>query len=348
MDAPTPPAERPEPAQADSRPADAEARAVAERFDRFAREEAPGRSELYAQWARLVAADPELQRVLARIPAGRRQPPLVFAVTRLRGSGDVEAAAWRDWVLERADEIVQECSRRSLQTNEPMRCAALLPALSRIEGPIALLEIGASAGLCLYPDRYSYRYRSGAQTLALDPVDGVSSVVLECEVRTGDGGRMPQVALPEIVWRAGIDLAPLDPAAPETVAWLTGLVWPGETGRVGRVREALRIAAADPPVRVAGDGAARLAEIAASAPSDATLVIQTPGVLAHLPWAARRELIDVARCAGRWITLDAPGLHEGWSAPIETTTWPGGFALALDGEVLAAADPLGAWLRSVE
>lgn len=326
---------------------DAEARAVAERFDRFAREEAPGRSEVYAAWARLVADDPELQAVFARIPARHRQPPLVFAVTRLLGLGSdddgaaQDAAHWRDGVLARADTVVAECAQRSLQTNEPQRCAALLPALSRISGPIALLEIGASAGLCLYPDRYSYRYRAPGGVVALDPPDGVSEVVLECAVR---GDRMSEVALPEIVWRAGIDLAPLDPRSPETDAWLTGLVWPGEEGREERVRAALGIAASDPPLLVAGDGADLLADLAAQAPAGATLVVQTPGVLAHIPWAGRHALIDAARRAGRWITLDAPTLHEGWSTPVDVDGWPGGCALGLDGEVLAAADPLGAWI----
>lgn len=321
---------------------DAEAAVVAERFARFARDEAPGRSELYAQWAAGVAADEPLQRVLARIPARHRQPPLVFAVTRMLGSGEPPFAQWREWLLHHADAVVAECATRSLQTNEPLRCAALLPALSRVRGPIALLEIGASAGLCLYPDRYSYRYTNAEGTVALDPADGVSSVVLECDVR---GERMPQFALPDIVWRAGIDLAPLDPAAPETAAWLTGLVWPGETGRAARVRDALDIAAADPPLLVAGDGATVLAEVAEAAPAGATLVVQTPGVLAHVPWAARHDLIAAARGAGRWITLDAPALHEGWGSGSELDGWPGGFALALDGDVLAAADPLGGWLE---
>jgi hypothetical protein len=317
--------------------------AVADRYRRFAEHEAPGRSDLYARWAAAVVADPRLQEVLARIPARRRQPPLVFAVARLLGSGEPDADGWRDWVLAHADALVSECGRRSLQTNEPLRCAALLPALSRIDGPIALLEVGASAGLCLYPDRYSYTYSGGDdRTVTLDPSDGPSTVRLRCTVR---GKRMPEPSLPEIVWRAGIDLNPLDPRLPGTADWLAGLVWPGETGRADRVRAALAIAAADPPLLVAGDGADAIAEVAASAPPEATLVVQTPGVLAHLPADARRRLIDSARAAGRWITIDDPGLHDGWSAPIDAGAWPGGFALALDGEVLAAADPLGGWLE---
>ncbi|MFT4051237.1 MAG: DUF2332 domain-containing protein [Microbacterium sp.] len=333
----------------DARAIAVECRAVAERFARFARDEAPGRSPLYAAWALLVARDDEVQRVLARIPAQRRQPPLVFAVTRLLGSGEPDAAGWRSWLLDHADEVVAECGRRSLQTNEPLRCAALLPALAQIAGPIALLEIGASAGLCLYPDRYSYRYRGARETIVLDPADGASEVVLDCVVR---GDRMPEVSLPEVVWRAGVDLAPLDPAAPETAAWLAGLVWPGEEGRAERIRAALRIAASDPPLLVAGDGAARLAEIADLAPREATLVVQTPGVLAHIPWAGRRALIAEARRCGRWITLDAPSLHDGWAEEISgqwwRERWPEGFAVALEGDVLGAAGPLGGWWQSVD
>ncbi|RLK47397.1 DUF2332 domain-containing protein [Microbacterium telephonicum] len=319
---------------------DADTAAVAERYARFARDEAPGRSELYGRWAAGVASDPDVQRVLAGIPANRRQPPLVFAVTRLLGSGEPDFPRWRAWLLEHADAVVAEASARSLQTNEPQRCAALLPALSRIDGPIALLEIGASAGLCLYPDRYSYRYRGASGILALDPADGPSPVVLECAVR---GERMPTVHLPEIVWRAGIDLTPLDPASDHTAAWLTGLVWPGETGRAQRVREALRIAASDPPTLEAGDGEEGLAALAATAPPDATLVVQTPGVLAHIPWPARHRLIDAARRAGRWVSLDAPALHERWRDRPDPDAWRDGFAVSLDGDLIGAADPLGAW-----
>ncbi|MGW9114789.1 DUF2332 family protein [Microbacterium sp. NPDC055683] len=312
---------------------------VIERYARFAADEAPGRSDVYGAWARAVAADRELAAVVARIPAPHRQPPLVFAVTRLLGARPGPAADWAAFVRTRADEVVAECTLRSLQTNEPLRCAALLPALSRIEGPIALLELGASAGLCLYPDRYAYRYET-----ADGPIEcGDGPVVLEARL---DGA--PALRLPDVVWRAGIDLAPRDARDASDRAWLTGLVWPGEQGREARIAAALDIVADDPPLLIAGDAgdADLLAEVAGAAPRDATLVVSTPGVLPYLPRARRSALIAAIRSLdARWLTMDQPGLHDGWARPIDEDAWPGGFAVALDGEVLAAADPLGAWVR---
>lgn len=322
---------------------------VRARYERFAREEAPGRSALYETWARLVCDEPAIAAVLARIRDTHRQPPLVFAVSRLLGAPERPATAWADWVRANADRLVAECEARSIQTNEPLRCAALLPALALTPGPLALLEVGASAGLCLYPDRYSYRYRMPDGTVAaIDPATGPSPVTLT----SSWSGGSPPTALPRVVWRAGIDLAPLDPADPADRAWLAGLVWPGEEGRRERVAAAADIAAATPPLLVRGDAAApgAIAALAASAPADATLVVTTPGVLAHVPRVARRDVIDAARAAGRWVTLDAPSLHDGWVDPPDPSAeWPRGrFALALDGEILAAVDPLGAsveWRR---
>jgi len=313
------------------------ATAVADRYRRFARDEAPGRSAVYEAWAGRVADDAAVAEALSVIPETRRQPPLVFAVMRLLGAPLDDLDAWTSWVLAHADAVVEECGRRSVQTNEPLRCAALLPALSLIDGPIALLEVGASAGLCLYPDRYSYRYRSGDAVVELDPVDAPSRVVLDSDLEGH-----PDLRMPEIVWRAGIDLSPLDARRAEDRDWLTGLVWPGEEGRRERIERALDIAADDPPILVAGDGAQALPALAARAPAGATLVVTTPGVLAHVPRVHRTAVIEAARAAGRWITLDAPALHEGWTRPPESLR--GGFALALDGEVLAEADPLGAWV----
>ena len=315
--------------------------AVQQRYARFAAEEAPGRSALYEQWAQGVAGDAEIQAIIARIPENRRQPPLVFAVTRLLGAPLQGYPLWREFVILHADEIVAECLIRSLQTNEPLRLAALLPALSEIDGPIALLELGAAAGLCLYPDRYSYRFvgEEGQVRAALDPASGESSVVLTSRVT----GSLPSVRMPDVVWRAGIDLAPLDVAEERDRRWLRGLVWPGETGREERIEAAATIVAADPPLLVAGDALAELDALAALAPRDATLVVTTPGVLVHIPRAHRAAVVErIREMPARWITIDPPGLLDVWTPAVDPQTWPG-FVVALDGHVRAAADPLGRW-----
>ncbi|WP_223622039.1 DUF2332 domain-containing protein [Microbacterium sp. EST19A] len=315
--------------------------AVQQRYARFARDEAPGRSAVYEGWAAGVADDPEVQRILARIPETRRQPPLVFAVSRLLGAEVDGYPTWRRFVLANAEELIAECRSRALQTNEPLRLAALLPVLSEIEGPVALLEIGASAGLCLYPDRYSFRFlgEDGALRAALDPADGPSPVVLESRV----SGDLPLLRMPDVVWRAGIDLSPLDAGEPRDRRWLKALVWPGETGREERIDAALDVAASDPPHLVAGDALEAIDALAAAAPADATLVITTPGVLVHIPRAERTALVErISHLSARWITIDPPGLLDLWEPPVDTDDWPG-FVVALDGRVRAAADPLGRW-----
>lgn len=315
------------------------AAAVAARYARFATAEAPGRSALYADWAAGVASDERTATILARIPETHRQPPLVFAVTRLLGAPEAEYAAWAAWLAEHADEVVAEASQRSLQTNEPQRCAALLPALSEVAGPLALLELGASAGLCLYPDRYSYRYRGGRD---LDPSDGESAVVLSSDVSGS-----PPLALPDVVWRAGIDLTPLDASDPADRRFLTTLVWPGEDGRAARIEAALDIVAADPPLMMTGDASdpAVLLAAVARAPADATLVVTTPGVLPHMPRAARERLIATVRDLDAvWITIDPAGLHSAWDPPVDSGEW-GGFVLGRDGVPLAVVDPLGGFVE---
>ncbi|NYE19570.1 DUF2332 family protein [Microbacterium immunditiarum] len=322
---------------------------VADRYARFA-DDARGRSALYEEWARGVVRHDAVRAIIARIPADRRQAPLVFAVTRLLGAPEADFAAWAEWLVAHADAVVAECTRRSLQTNEPLRCAALLPALSLVDGPIALIEVGASAGLCLYPDHYSYRYRGPGGVTALDPADGPSTVVLSSDL-TADDDRMPPLRLPEIVWRAGVDLDPLGAGDPDDRRFLTTLVWPGEEGRIERIEAALDIVAADPPLLVRADATAEgvIASLAAPAPRDATLVVTTPGVLPHIPRAGRVRLARAIDALGaRWITIDPPALHADLAAivrpggsPIDPGVWDA-FVLALDGVPLASVDPLGA------
>jgi len=318
------------------------ASATAQWYDRFARLEARGQSDVYEQWALGVAADPEVLALVDELPRLRRQPNLVFACARLCGAPEGSYAAFREWLVAHWPLVRSEASHRLTQTNEARRCAVLLPALAAIDGPIALLEVGASAGICLYPDRYSYSYDG----VELHPAAGASSVLLE----SSTNGPVP-TRLPQIVWRAGIDLAPLDAASPYDRHWLETLVWPEQHARRDLLRSALDIVAADPPQLVAGDVTDALAQLAARAPHDATLVIVSSGVLVYLVRAERDRFAEaVSGLDATWVSLEAAGLFPAIADAVCASrglTQPeldGRFALSVDQVPLALVGPHGQFL----
>jgi hypothetical protein len=237
----------------------------------------------------------------------------------------------RSTLLRRWPDVRATILARSTQTNEAGRCAVLLPFLVGLPQPLALLEVGSSAGLCLLPDRYSYRYGDGT---TLDPGDGPAEVVLPCAVGSGLGAPS---RLPDVVWRAGIDLAPVDVTDDDACAWLETLVWPEHDERRARLRAALAIARRDPPRIVPGDLLEVLPALAAEAPSDATLVVFHSAVLAYLDTAARAAFAHlVGTLPGHWISNEGAGVLPA------TAGLPGrGFVVTVDGVPRAYADPHG-------
>jgi hypothetical protein len=305
--------------------------ATAEWYSRFAALEARGESAIYEAWATGVAQDDEVVALLEQLPRPKQQPNLLFACARLLGSPEGAYDEWRGWLLEHWDAVRAEMLVRSTQTNEPRRCALLLPVLAQLDGPIALLEVGASAGLCLYPDRYSYSY-DGRR---IDPVDGPSPVLLECAT-TGD----PPIParMPDIVWRAGIDLHPLDLVNDDDVTWLTTLIWPEQVGRRARIRAAMNLVRADPPRIVRGDATDALPALAAQAPAGATLVVVTSAAIVYLtPENRARFITTVESLDARWISNEGRGIVPAAAAALGETVapHPGEFVLALDGKPLA-------------
>lgn len=305
---------------------------VAEGYRLFAEREAHWVSAVYADWALQVARDEPVLRLLATLPPGKRQPNLVFAAVRWHGATD-DYGSVRHLLLHRWDEVSATIRARATQTNEAARCAVLLPFLAELPQPLALLEVGASAGLCLLPDRYSYRYDDGTE---LDPPTGPSAVVLHCALE----GITPPARLPEVVWRAGIDLAPVDVTDDDASAWLETLVWPGQEERRRRLRTALGIARRDPPRVVAGDLLEELPGLAREAPPHATLVVFHTAVLAYLSEPDRTAFVDlVSQLLGHWVSnegrsvLPAPGIDREVS--------DGRFVLMVDGRPRALTGPHG-------
>ena len=131
---------------------------VAARYLRFAETEARVRSPLYAAISRGVASDREVLAFLLTFPREKQQPNLLLAAVRHLFGTPADWSEFRDTLLANRDAVAALMRSRSTQTNEPARCATLLPLLAQLPQPLALIEVGASAGLCLLPDRYGYDY----------------------------------------------------------------------------------------------------------------------------------------------------------------------------------------------
>jgi Uncharacterized protein conserved in bacteria (DUF2332) len=309
---------------------------IAAAYRRFATEEAAGRSRIYADIARRISGDERTLAFLAALPPGKRQPNLLFGAVQLVGGRLTGWDRFTAVLAGRAEQVAGVMLARSTQTNIPARCALLLPALAALPQPLALVEVGASAGLCLYPDRYGYDYDGHR-------IPGAPGApVFRC---TADAGTPLPDAPVRVAWRAGLDLNPLDVADRDHVAWLDALVWPGEEHLGEQLHAAIELARADPPHLVAGDLRTDLPALLAQAPPAATTVVFHTAVLVYLGDPADRlRFADTVRASGAtWLANEAPGVVPG---PATTEALlPGEFLLSRDGVPLAATDPHAASIR---
>ena len=300
-------------------------------------------SACFREWALGVADDPDVLAWLQTLPERKRQANLVFAAARWHGvPAPGPYAALRDALLGDEGPIRATILERATQTNEVGRLATLYPAFASLgTRPLALLEVGASAGLCLYPDRYSYRWTLPDGT-SRETVGGRST--LECAT-TGDP---PSTVLPPVVWRAGIDLSPVDVTDDDAVHWLETMVWPEQDERRERLRRAVEIARADPPYLVRGDLLDALPALVDQAPPDATLVVFHSAVIAYLAHADRArfaammtDLVADGRC--HWVSNEGPRVLPDLVPPGVDVPF-GRFVLAVDGRPVALTHGHGAEL----
>ena len=312
------------------------AKVIAENYREFARLEAHGRSPAYETLAESVAGDPAILRFLSELPPEKRQPNLLFAAARYLLGAPADITRLRAMVSQASIELSEQMLARRTQTNEPARCTALMPALAQLPQPLALLEVGASAGLTLLVDRYSYDY-GGHQIAGSDP----RAPTLRCAPQ----GPVPLPArLPQVIWRAGLDINPLDVNNDDDVRWLGCLLWPGEGDREQRLAAAVATARRDPPPVHRGDLLDDLPALAAQAPAEATLVVYHTSVLAYVTMDKRRQFAAaVAGLGAVWLSNEGPGVVPDLPLP------PYGGSpsvLARDGRTLLAfADPHGTWLH---
>jgi hypothetical protein len=264
---------------------------------------AAGDSPCFEEWALRVAGDEEVLAWLGTLPPIKRQPNLVFAAARWHGApapGPYDGL--RRVLLEHEAEVRATVMARATQTNEAGRLATLVPVLGLLEGPLALVEVGASAGLCLFPDRYDYDWPPVGR------LRGSGGPLLTARAT----GPLPvPSAHPDVAWRGGVDLHPLDVTDDDATAWLENLVWPEQDERRDRLRAAIDVARAEPPAVRSGDLFDHLPDLLDDAAPHGTPVVFHSAVVAYLEEPDRERFHDLmsglvggGRC--RWISNEGP------------------------------------------
>jgi hypothetical protein len=307
---------------------DHESQALASRFAEGAQEFAA--CPLYRQLCLTVAADERLLQIASQRRAGQQPTNLLLAAVQYLLFEDPadELARWyvsidgararppetagpafTAFCLRRRDALVDLLREKLVQTNVVKRAAALRLGLAHValhaDGPITLIELGASAGVLLAFDRYRYRLAGGTW--------GAPDSTLEIAIDwLGDADRLPDLdRLPTIARRFGIDLAPIDARDAIARRWLRALVWPGNENEWLLLERALDLIADDPPRVLPGDAIEVLGRWASTnlAPGGPIVVFHA-ATRAHLT-ITRREAFDRAiRQLGRgrhlfWLQLES-------------------------------------------
>ena len=358
--------------------------AIAASFRRTAEAEFAAESPLYDRLARAVAERPDLCEPLLAAPPTQRRALLYFAAvgyvlrtverahpladwyatlggTRAANDGD-PVAALADLVGAGGDDIAAPCARKITQTNEARRAALLRPAWGRAaeiasamrRPELAIIELGASAGLLLATDRYAIRYHRGQS----ERTYGGGGLTIDCDLRGSVGGWPDHAATAvPVVSRTGVDLEPIGPGDADGADWLHACVWPEHTERDARLDLALAVVADLAPTMIAADMRSGLGDALADVPPDVTPCIQTSHAIVYLDADGRGELVRSLASVGAErdmiVLMNEPSVLHAWTDPIlrriaDVTThvtvvaWSGGTASV---EVLAEGDPHGRWLR---
>jgi hypothetical protein len=259
----------------------------------------------------------------------------------------LDQAIERAWQSQRA--ALQSALALPPQTNEVQRSAALLPGLLHVAAlsrrPIELLEIGASAGLNLWCDRYHHDHGVWAWG------DAAVGLTLRCDWQ---GPPPAAKADLRVARRAGCDARPIDlQQAPESLR-LASFIWPDQAARLARLHAARHLAAAWMAASdVAVQALPALEFLQRELParrSGHALVLMHSVVWQYIEAAEQQAISALVEAAGAQATADSPlawlrlePRGKDGSVELRCRYWPGGHEA-----LLATAHPHVAQLRWLE
>jgi hypothetical protein len=289
-------------------------------------------ADLVASWPRSPRADALAIRLAGALHAATlsgRDPALAAeypAATPAWDMGRVWPIA-RDF-LARERAWVAGFLGSAPQTNETRRAIALLAGFlflaARNDVELELLEIGASAGMNLYWDRFAYRTTSWSW--------GASDVRITTD---WTGPPPPLDTVPRIRSRAACDLNPLDLRDPAERLRLRAYVWADQAERLARFDAAAALAITH-NVRVEQADAAAWLEARLPRRSPDALTVVYHSVFYQYPRQETRQRIaraieqaaDSSPAPLAWLRLEPEAILDGPRDSVrflvDLVTWPGG------------------------
>jgi hypothetical protein len=245
-------------------------------------------------------------------------------------AGDDDAALWRAIAatIEAHDAEMTAFLDSPPQTNEVLRSAVLLGGFLQIAAatrmPLALYELGASAGLNLLFDHYSFDLDDGR-------LWGPSHSLVHLVCRWS--GRPPTLETPlSVASRAAVDLRPVDARSRTDRERMLAYIWPEQFDRIRRIEAALDVVAASSLCVEQGDALGWLRDRMAQPPqAHVCRTVYHSVFLQYLPNELRDALRSELQAIGERATVDAPfawlameAAPDGAGCELRLTIWPGG------------------------
>ncbi|WML48297.1 DUF2332 domain-containing protein [Neobacillus sp. PS3-34] len=291
---------------------------LSESFKTFAKRECEGSSDLYEFLSLKIAEDDWLLELSSYAREGQPIPNLLLGAVHyllLKGKNHVLREYYPS-IVEHSkvvkesyihfqsfcelyrEEIISILQEKLVQTNEVRRCAYLYPTFSYIYNktnrPLALIEIGTSAGLQLLWDKYSYSYLSNEVY-----GDHNSELRIIAEIR---GEKTPKLLSksPPVNHRFGLDLHINDVTNEEDSLWLNSLIWPEHYERRELFKQAIECIHNNRNEinLIEGDGVELLPHIVDQIPPEAVIGVFHTHVANQMPENTKYKLLEYVKEIG--------------------------------------------------
>ncbi|MFD1174549.1 DUF2332 domain-containing protein [Oceanobacillus picturae] len=338
-----------------------EANQLSKRFKTFAKEECAGSSELYEYLSMKVAENDELLKLCSYAREGQPVPNLFFgaihylllngakhelnlyypSIVKKPKAPHASFQSFKNFCSTYEEQIIPILKSKFVQTNEVRRCGYLYPsfayAYNKVKKPLALIEIGTSAGFQLLWDKYAYTYNS-------DEVFGCtnSDVHINSEIV---GKNIPTLSkvTPPVADRYELDLHINDLSNEEDSLWLNALIWPEHKERRNLFGKAERYVRGnkDEIHLIQGDGVELLPQIVKQIIEDSTICIYHTHVANQMPVDVKQKLLGRIKLISE--ERDVLHLYNNlWDKDLHLDSFINGVE---HNEVIAKTDGHGRWFE---